>query len=70
MKKLLLLAFLILLLSGNAFGGQKYNPYNNTWETTRDNSTMKYNPYNNAWGYEQPDSTMEYNPYNNSWDYN
>ena len=60
---------LIILLPTIAFAGQKYNPYDGTWETVPDYWETKYNPYEGNWSHQPPDVDIEYNPYEGSWDW-
>lgn len=68
MKKILIT--LILTSSSLLMSYQKYNPYQQRWETVPSDSEIKYNPYSQSWSYQPPDAQVEYNPYHNKWDWN
>jgi len=49
---------------------QRYNPYSDTWETTRGEKELRYNPHEDEWSYEDPDATFPvYNPHEDRWEY-
>jgi hypothetical protein len=67
--KTILVIITVLLVTSPAFAVQKYNPFNNKWETTSSDSELEYNPHENTWSYEQKGSTLEYNSFENKWEY-
>ena len=67
MKKTLAI-LVVLVLAGVVYAGQKYNPYTNTWETTRPGWVLKYNAMGDAWHYAPPNAQPTYNPMENRWD--
>ena len=52
MNKLLLL--ILLCYSFNSYSEQKFNPYNNEWETKSPDVELKYNPFSNSHEYVPP----------------
>ena len=68
MKKLLIV-ILVLVFCGVCWADQKYNPYQDRWETTSPDAQLQYNPYEDEFTYEQPDSGLEYNPYEDKFEY-
>ena len=70
MKTLSIVLLLSLILCQPVQAKQRYNAFENSWETTSDcEDTLKYNAFENEWSYEMKDSTLEYNSYNNSYDW-
>lgn len=73
--KTLLIAILILFLSGSAFADQdqpdrlRYNPMKNSWSYESSQNNLKYNAMENNWSYEAPNSKLKYNPMKNRWEY-
>lgn len=68
-KKLLFSTMLQFIFIGSIFAGQKYNPFENRWETVPNDWVTKYNAFENDWSYQPEDSHVEYNPFENSWDW-
>jgi len=66
------LILLILVAPMTGYAEQKYNPYENKWETVSDKSheqaVLKYNPTTGKHHYAQPDAKLKYNPYENEWE--
>ena len=81
MKTLLVVVILAVGFFSVAYSEQRYNPYENRWETTTPNAKIRYNPYDNTWQYVTPppkqqekswyeqEPKPEYNPYNNRWEW-
>ena len=73
--KTLLIAILILFLSGPAFADQdqldrlRYNPMENNWSYESSQDDLKYNAMENSWSYEAPDSELKYNPMKDRWEF-
>lgn len=68
MKYLILVC--MLLVAFNAYGEQKYNPMENSWETVPNDWNLKYEPIDNDWSYQPDNAQVEYNPMENQWDWN
>ena len=66
MKKLLLLTLLCCSLT--AYAEQKYNPYNNEWETVSPDAELKYNPFSNNHEYVSPDAEPRFNAYSGEYE--
>ena len=61
---------------------QKYNPFENRWETTYPSGQLQYNPFENRWQHVTPPSGQHpstiypapqmgptYNPFTNRWEF-
>jgi len=70
MNKVLML--LVLAIPMTAYAEQKYNPYENKWETVSDKdkekTILRYNPTTGKHHYAQPDAKLKYNAYENKWE--
>ena len=60
----------LLLCAPKSNAGQKYNPFEDRFETAPDGYKLKYDPFDNEWSYESPKSELEYNPFEDTWGYN
>ena len=60
MKKLLLLT--LLCFSINVYAEQKYNPYNNEWETVMPDAQLQFNPFSNKHEFASPEASPKFNP--------
>lgn len=84
MKALVIVIILIVMGSGIALAGQRYNPYEKRWETVPDSyitrdpysgeikeeePRLRYNPYEGEWRYTRPDAWLQYNPYEHKWEF-
>ena len=69
--KELIIAVMLVMVAGTAQAEQRYNAFENCWETVPDNSnwTPQYNAFDNDWSYQPSDADMEYNAFENSWDW-
>lgn len=65
----LIIIVLVLSLSIVVFAGQKYNPFEGTWETVPDDWETQYNSFNNDWSYQPQDAEVEYNPFSGKWEW-
>lgn len=70
--KVLVIVVMLLLLSVPIFAEQKYNAFENRWETVPDNSNWQtqYNAFENEWSYQPDNAEMEYNAFEDTWDWN
>ena len=66
MNKLLIL--ILLCFSFNAYSEQKFNPYNNEWETVSPDAELKYNPFSNSHEYVPPDAVPRFNAYSGEYE--
>ncbi len=64
-----LLVMVMCLVCVTAWADQKYNPYENRWETVPSDWEVEYNPFENDWSYQPEEAEIEYNPYENQWEW-
>lgn len=69
MKKLIAAIF-VIVISANLVAGQKYNAFEDRWETVPDNWEMKYNAFEDGWSYQPQNAKVEYNAFEDTWDWN
>ena len=71
MKILLLTIVISIAIYGNVYGEQRYNAFENRWETVPDNSdwTPRYNAFENTTTYQPKDAIIEYNAFENTFDW-
>ena len=67
--KIASLVLISFFLFSFAFADQKYNAFEDRWETTSRDAELKYNTFEDSWSYQKPNSKVEYNAYNDSWEW-
>jgi len=67
---LALLIVALLCQAGYVFAEQKYNAFENRWETASGRYDLKYNAFENEWSYQAPSADLEYNAFENRWEWN
>ncbi|KKM06127.1 hypothetical protein LCGC14_1747120 [marine sediment metagenome] len=67
--KTLIVLFVVFAYCVSAGAGQKYNPFEDRYETVPDNWEVKYNPYEGDFSYQPEDAEATYNPYEGNWDW-
>jgi len=69
MKKIILFLSILLAMAGTCMAEQKYNAWENRWETVPSNWETKYNAWDNSWSYQPENAKTEYNAWENKWDW-
>jgi uncharacterized protein YpuA (DUF1002 family) len=71
MVKIMVLVAAVMLVAATGECEQKYNAFENRWETVPDNSDWqaKYNAFENEWSYQPKDAKTQYNAFENRWDW-
>lgn len=69
--KMLLVVALVVGFVGIASAEQKYNSFEDRWETVPDSSwKTKWNSFEDKWSYQPDDAKTEYNAFENKWQWN
>jgi uncharacterized protein YpuA (DUF1002 family) len=71
MVKIMVLVVAVMLVAATGECEQKYNAFENRWETVPDNSDWqaKYNAFEKDWSYQPKDAKTQYNAFENQWDW-
>ena len=69
--KYLMAVVLVLVMATCVYGEQRYNAFENRWETVPDNSnwTPQYNAYENEWKVQPQNAQIEYNAFENKFEF-
>ena len=69
--RIIVLVLILVCTTFTVSAEQRYNAFENRWETVPDRSNWKtrWNAFDNEWTYQPPNADLEYNAFENRWEW-